>query len=178
MKRTGPNSLAVCAVAICTAGLPTAATAQDCVAASDLSDAVVYAVPFAVKAIRSQCADTLAVDGFLLSGSDAMLTRYESASDAAWPGALRIISRFAEGNEAAIFAQGLAELDNAEARPLFEAFVPPIIAQKFKTTDCAKAEQGLELLAPLPPENTGGLVAFLAQMSGVDNPSMCLDLPA
>ncbi len=176
MTRTLSTRLAAAAAALSTAALPTALSAQECVAQSDVADTVVFAVPVAVKTLRTKCGETLSSDGFLMSGSDTMVATFEQQGAAAWPGALRLISTFAgkDGGADAI-AESLATLDAENARNLLGALLPGMAMKDFDVKDCGKIERGLELLAPLPPENLGGIAAFIAEMSKVKNPSICPD---
>ncbi len=176
MTRTLSTKLAAAAAALSTAALPTTLSAQECVAQSDVADAVVFAVPIAVKTLRTKCGGTLSSDGFLMSGSDTMVAAFEQQATAAWPGALRLISTFAgkDGGADAI-AESLATLDAENAGNLLGVLLPGMVMKDFDMQDCGKIERGLELLAPLPPENLGGIAAFLAEMSKVKNPSICSD---
>ena len=57
------------------------------------------------------------------------------------------------------------------------AFVDAILAQKLgesiKPADCGKIERAMELLSPLPPENLGGLLTFVMDVTGNRQPAVC-----
>ena len=62
-------------------------------------------------------------------------------------------------------------------RPLVDAFVGQMItndlAKDLKPSTCGDIAEAMELVAPLPPENIGGLASFLARVTGLDNPAVC-----
>lgn len=148
--------------------------AQACIEQADLADAVVYAMPILTQAMRSKCSDTLSPNGFMALQGDAFVAPYAERKDAAWPGALRMLSQFA-GNEkeGADMMQMFSALPAETVRPLFDAIIEQKVAEEIKVDDCGKIERGVELLSPLPPENVSGLVTFLMDLAKVANPKLC-----
>lgn len=150
------------------------ASAAACVQQADLADAVVYAMPILTSAVRGKCAATLSSNGFMAVQGDAFVAPYAARQAAAWPGALRMLSQFAgEGKESEEMTQMFNALPAETVRPLFDAIIEQKVAEEIKVDDCAKIERGVELLAPLPPENVSGLVTFLLDIAKVDNPKLC-----
>ena len=148
--------------------------AKACVEQADLADAVVYAMPLLTQAMRNKCSDSLSSSGFMAREGDAFVAPYAARQDAAWPGALRMLSQFA-GNEkeGADMMQMFSALPAETVRPLFDAIIEQKVAEEIKVADCGKIERGVELLAPLPPENVSGLVTFLMDLAKVGNPKLC-----
>jgi len=176
------------APALALAALAAAQTAQaqqqTCVAPADLSNAAVYAMPIAFDAVRTACANRLAPGGFMATGGEAFITQFRSNQDQTWPGALRLLKTFMNSENA---SQGAAEMDMGAMlsslpedalRPFVDALVGQMIAEQIKGDSCGKIERGLELLSPLPVENVGGLIAFLAEVSDLKNPQICGAAPA
>lgn len=153
---------------------PQIALAQQCVDQDDVADATVYAMPLLASAFTGKCSDKLAADGFMMTSGDAFVARYAELQDQKWAGAYRLLLSFAaEGKGGGPMAEMMANLPEESVRPFVDAIIEQKVADEIKVKDCAKIERGIEMLAPLPPENMGGLLAFIMDMSGVDKPSLC-----
>jgi len=170
------------------AALATAQTAQAqqqaCVAADDLADAVVYAMPLAFDAAKTACANRFDRSGFFATRGDAYIGKFRAAQDKAWPGAFRMMKVFmaedgaAEGESPSDMAGMLEGMPEEALRPFVDALVGQEIAKQIKGDSCAKIERGVELISPLPTENVGGLVAFIAEMADLKSPPVCGVAPA
>lgn len=170
------------APALALAALATSQTAlaqgQACVAPADMSDAVVYAMPIAFDAARNACTNRLARDGFMATGGDAYIAPFRAGQDQAWAGAFRFIKVFmatesGEQSGSADMAAMIQTMPEDALRPFVDALVGQMIAEEIKGDTCGKIERGLELLSPLPTNNVGGLVAFLAELTDMKNPPIC-----
>lgn len=176
------------APALAFAALATAQTAQAqqpaCVAAADLSDAASYAMPIAFDAAQSACTNRWSRDGFAAQRGEAFIAQFRASQDKTWPGALRLIKVFmadgaeeAEGSDAEMKAI-ITSLPDEALRPFVDGLVGQLIADEIKGDSCNQIERGLELISPLPTENVGGLVAFVAQLADLKNPPICGGAPA
>lgn len=170
------------APALAFAALATSQTAlaqsQACVARADMSDAVVYAMPIAYDAARNACTNRLTSNGFMASRGDAYIEPFRTGQDKAWPGAFRFLKTFmnkdaGEGGSQADMAAMLGSMPEDALRPFVDALVGQMIAAEIKGDSCAKIERGLELLSPLPTENIGGLIAFIAELAELKEPPVC-----
>ena len=171
------------APALALAALAAAQTAQAqqpaCVAAADLSDAVVYVMPIAFDATKISCANRLTRDGFMATGGEAFITPFRANQDQTWPGTMRLLKTFMNQENAGVGAGGmdmgamLSGMPEEALRPFVDALVGQMIAEEIKGDSCDKIERGLELLSPLPVDNIGGLIAFLAELSDLKNPAIC-----
>jgi hypothetical protein len=152
---------------------------QACVAAADLGDAVVYAMPIAFDAARTACANRLTEDGFMATGGEDFIATFRGGQDKAWPGAFRLIKTFmadeanAGGGGSADMGAMLSALPEESLRPFVDGLVGQMIAGEIKGDSCSKIERGLALIAPLPPENIGGLFTFIAEIADLKNPPIC-----
>lgn len=152
---------------------------QNCVAAADLGDAVVYAMPIAFDAARTACANRLSNKGFMATGGENFIATFRGGQDKAWPGAFRLLKTFmadeANAGSGANADMGamLSALPEESLRPFVDGLVGQMIAGEINGDSCGKIERGLELIAPLPPENVGGLLAFIAEMADIKNPPIC-----
>lgn len=150
------------------------ADAAACVQQADLADAVVYAMPLLTNAMRTKCSGTLSSTGFMAQQGDAFIAPYAERQSEAWPGAMRLLAQFAgSGKDGAEMMATFSALPPETVRPLFDAIIEQKVGEEIKLADCAKIERGVELLAPLPPENVSGLVTFLIDLAKVDNPKLC-----
>jgi len=171
------------APALALAALATSQTAaaqtQACVASADMSDAVVYAMPIAFDAARNACANRLSRDGFMATRGDAYIAQFRDGQDKAWPGAFRFLKTFmakedgSDGGSGADIGAMIGSMPEEALRPFVDALVGQMIAGEIKGDTCGTIERGLELLSPLPTENIGGLVAFLAELTDMKNPPIC-----
>lgn len=169
----------VLAFAALLTGEAAAAQTQACVAPADLGDGVVYAMPIAYEAVRSACANRLARDGFISARGEGFITPFRARQDAAWPGAFRLLKTFMAsdpknaGNGGPDMLAMLSSMPEDALRPFVDAMIGQVIAEEIKGDDCSRIERGVELISPLPIENVGGLVAFIAEMADLNNPSIC-----
>ncbi len=171
----------IIAPALALAALLTAQTAQAqqpaCVAAADLGDAVVYAMPIAFDAAQTACANRWSRDGFAAREGETFVANFRAGQDQAWPGAFRLLKTFMAdeqnaGQDANITAM-ITALPEDSLRPFVDGLVGQMIAGEIKGDSCAKIERGLELIAPLPTENVSGLFAFIAELADLKNPTIC-----
>lgn len=174
------------APALALAALITSQTAhaqqQSCVAAADLSDAVLYTMPIAFDAARNACANRLTRNGFMATGGKNFITDFRARQNNSWPGAFRLLKTFMAdesrpGADTDMTAM-IAALPEDSLHPFVDGMVGQMIAQEIKGDSCAKIERGLELISPLPTENVGGLFAFIAEIAELKKPTICGSAPA
>ena len=172
------------APALAFAALASAHTAQAqqaaaCIPSADLADGVVYAMPIAFDAVRTVCAAQLPRDGFMATGGEGFIASFRARQDQTWPGALRMLKVFmAEKDGAAAspdadIAAMITALPEASLRPFVDGIVGQMIAGEIKPKSCAQIERGLKLVSPLPSENVGGLIAFIAEFADMKEPAVC-----
>lgn len=130
--------------------------------------AVRYALPIAIEGAMKACAATLAADGFLAREGDALRERTSEGSGEAWPAArellIRLMSEETDRGDS-ISPDLAASLPDENLRPFVGGVILVLVEEEIRPKDCADVERGLELLAPLPPENMAGLVAFLYELA-------------
>ncbi|MEE4315470.1 MAG: hypothetical protein V2I74_00650 [Erythrobacter sp.] len=157
---------------------------QACVAAADLGDTVLYAMPIAYDAVSTSCARQFKADGFMARGGDTFINNFRARQDSAWPGAFRLLKTFmaresseAGGSDADMTAM-IAALPEESLRPFVDGLVGQMIAKEIKPDSCSKIERGLELLSPLPVDNVAGLMTFIAELADIKNPPICATIEA
>jgi len=170
--------------ALGTAHVAHAQQQQPCVAAEDLGDTVLYAMPIAYDAVSTTCATQLEADGFLARGGSDFIDKFRARQDSAWPGAFRLLKTFMakdaadKGGSDSDMTAMIAALPEESLRPFVDGLVGQMIAGEIKPDSCGKIERGMELLSPLPVENVAGLMAFIAELADLKNPSICAAPPA
>lgn len=173
MKRTAFGS------ALALAALASAQTAQAqnvCVQPEDAADAMIYFMPAAYDATMTKCENQFSADSFLTSEDGRLfIDGFRGQQDARWSGTYRFFQVFiqkqAKGDEA--MGQMIANLPEDSLRPLIDGIMGQVIAQEVKSDSCEKIDRVVELLSPLPPENLGGLIAFILPEVDLKDPPVC-----
>ena len=146
---------------------PAAAQARPDLTPEATQAAVRYALPHLLAGVRSTCGPKLSPNGYLAKNGASLLDRYSQGAEAAWPAA-RVALMTLGGEKNADMANMLGQMPDAALKPFVDATISSMVATKLKAEDCGDIERGLELLAPLPPENIAGLAGFLLEMADRD----------
>jgi hypothetical protein len=163
------NRIAAAAV-LAALALPAVAQARTNLSPEATQAAVRYALPHLLAGIRSTCAPKLSPSGYLATNGAALFDRYSQGSEAAWPAArVALMELGSEKNPET--AQMFTQMPDSALKPFVDAMISSMVATKIKVGDCPDVERGLELLAPLPPENIAGLVGFVIEMADKDKTS-------
>jgi hypothetical protein len=144
--------------------LPAAAQARPDLSPEATQAAVRYALPHLLAGVRSSCGPKLSQSGYLAKNGAALFDRFAYGSEAAWPAARDALMALG-GEKNADMAKMLGQMPDAALKPFVDATISSMVATKLKVEDCDEIERGLELLAPLPPENIAGLAGFLLEMA-------------
>jgi hypothetical protein len=154
-------ALALAAMAQATA----ARAAEDaCLAPADLNAIFTWALPTVIDAAGQACLPVLPRDSFLTLQAPALSARYRMAQGPAWPVAKAAVMRIGIGK---LSGQGggigkfAAMLPDSAVQGFAAGFVNQFVAQSIHPADCSDVDQALRLMAPLPPENTAGLVTLI-----------------
>lgn len=156
---------------------------QACVAPQDLSDTVTYALPILYDSLQSPCQQQFAASSFMQAQGPAFIDRFRARQDAAWPGTMRLLKTFmtrsTDGKDAAD-AEMMAlitSLPEESLRPFVDGIVGQMINEKvasdIKPQTCSDIAEAMELIEPLPAENVGGLVTFIARQADIKDPQIC-----
>jgi hypothetical protein len=159
---------AIAAIAALT--LPAPAHAKPDLSPEATQAAVRYALPHLLAGVQSTCASRLSRDGYLAKNGAALLDRYSQGSDTAWPAARGLLMELGSEKQSEM-AQMFTQMPDSALKPFVDAMISSMVATKIKPGDCGDIERGLELLAPLPPENVAGLVGFAIEMADRDKQS-------
>lgn len=150
--------------ALAALALPAGTQARTDLSPESTQAAVRYALPHLLAGVRSSCGPKLAQDGYLARNGAALFDRYSQGSETAWPAARSALMALG-GEKNPDMVKMLGQMPDAALKPFVDATLSSMVATKLKVEDCDEIERGLELLAPLPPENIAGLAGFLIEMS-------------
>ena len=142
--------------------LPATAQAEEMSPAA-VQAAVRYSLPHLLSGVRASCGPKLSANGYLATQGDALLARFSQGSEAAWPAAKTALMQLGAKEEKGMGAM-LGKMPDSALKPFVDATISSMVATKIKPAQCGDVERGIELLAPLPPENVAGLVGFIFEM--------------
>ena len=148
--------------------------ARGCISEAEVGAMVIYAVPHALRGVNTQCAATLAPDGFLARQGERMGQRYAALSNANWRPAFNGFMQMAgTGQLEARAGFDLSTLPPEIVRPLVDEMIAQKVGEQVKTGDCRRIERTVEAFAPLEPAELGRISAVVLSLVGVDNPKIC-----
>lgn len=155
------------AAAVAALTLPASAQAEE-MSPVAVQAAVRYSLPHLLSGVRASCAPKLSSQGYLATQGDALLQRFSQGSEEAWPAAKGALMELGAKEEKGM-SQMLGQMPDSALKPFVDAMISTMVATKLKPENCPDIERGLELLAPLPPENIAGLVGFVIEMAERDD---------
>lgn len=174
------KALAKC-LATALAAVPTVATAAQpvCLSRTEATSLIAYALPQAITGTANRCASVLPAGSFLRNQGNALATRYAVHKDKYWPSAKPAFLKTlgAQGGET---AGAMMNLPDQTMRQLADVFVEGFVSQQIALKSCEKLDLAIDLLSPLPPENTAGLIALTMDVASAAEPtvgkiSLCKD---
>lgn len=142
-----------------------AAQAQEaCLTEPEVAALAGFAMPTVLRGVMKTCQPGLAPNGYLATQGAALVARYGARKTQAWPAARAAFFKLgkAEDPDAMLV---LSKMPDTALQPLIEGLVGEMTAKPIDAKTCGTYERGIELLAPLPPENTAKLVGMLAALS-------------
>ncbi len=142
--------------------------AMPCVTQAEAADLVVVLLPTVLRAATGKCRSALPADAFLTNGGAAYLERLEGLREESWAGARRAMDKISDKP----FPEG------ASAQTIVSAAEDLIRSRmKIKSRSCADVDRVVSLLAPLPPENVGALLALAGSFATNDRKRRALKPP-
>ncbi|WP_324695285.1 hypothetical protein [Novosphingobium sp. RL4] len=153
---------AVSALAI----LPGVASAQQsaCLTKVEARSLFGYALPQVISGTSKRCAQVLPSDSYLRNHGAELVARYTAQKSRYWPEAKIAFLKLGEGKDAQV-GQFARNLPDESLRPLVDITVEGMVSQGLPLKSCDKVDLALDLLSPLPPENTAGLIALLIEVT-------------
>ena len=154
MKKVAGAAIALWMGMAATAAQAAAADAKPCLTEAEAQALISAVLPDVFQQVGRVCSSALPQQAMLRGGLPALVARYQAPADLAWPQALAAFAK--------IGGKDVAGLDPRLLRPMVGPMLATTIADDIKPGDCPTINRAVELMAPLPPANTAGLVALLA----------------
>ena len=156
--RSPPVLRSALAIALTLAPAALSAAEPPCLTTAEFAALAGYALPASIDGVAQRCNAVLPADAFLRTGSGPLVARYAQARPAAWPGAKAAF--FKLGNLDPTAGRLLQLLPDEALRQVVDAAIQAKVADSVPADRCGSANRLLQLLAPLPPENTAELIAL------------------
>ena len=170
-----------CIAAIALILTPFAAQAAEppCLTSSEFTALSSYALPSIITGTTERCATTLPSDAWLRRNGSQLAARYAVGKPAAWPSAKAAFFKIGGATANADATNLLKSLPDSSLQPMVDALISGMIGQQLPPDRCGPINRLVQLLAPLPPENTAELIALAAGLGAksrrakVGNFSIC-----
>lgn len=142
-----------------------------CLTKKEATALIAYALPQAISGTAKRCAPSLPADAFLRREGPQLAARYAGQKDRYWPQARPAFLKTlgAEGSDG---AKMMRSLPDETVRQLADVFVEGFVSQRIAPKSCTKLDLAIDLLSPLPPENTAGLIALTLDVAGAADPKL------
>lgn len=163
------KGIATIAAAVLVSAPGIASAAQPvCLSQTEATSLLAYALPQAIDGTAKRCASVLPANAFLRQHGGDLAARYAGQKDKYWPQA-KLAFLKAAGDDA---ASTLRRLPDDTTRQLADTFVEGFVAQRIALKSCDALDLAIDLLSPLPPENTAGLIALTMKVASNAEPKM------
>lgn len=135
-----------------------------CLTRSEAKSLFGYALPQVIEGTGQRCAQALPANAFLRQHGPEMVARYSGHKDRYWPGARAAFLKLSSKQENQL-GLSVDKLPDESLRPILDLTVSGLVAQAIPLESCEKIDLAVDLLSPLPPENTAGLIALLIDVT-------------
>lgn len=157
------------AASLLAASSAAAAAPPACVTRAEAADLGLFLMPVLIDGVSAKCRTTLPADAFLVRDGRALSQRLDADGARRWPGARRAFEKIS-GDELPAF------LSDDTAQRLAREGVAAEVLKDIKTKDCADIDEVASILAPLPTENIGRMIALFLSFADKD-PKKPADVP-
>lgn len=160
------NKLGAAALAATALFCPSLASAAEavCLTRAEASAMLTYALPQVIDGTAKRCQPALPANAFLSTHGQQIVQRYSNGRDQYWPQARSAFLKLSSGRDPA-FGSIAAALPDDTLKSLADVTVSSLIAQSIKLESCRKIDVAIDLLSPLPPQNTAGLIALFIEIA-------------
>lgn len=147
MKTTMQAGLAVVALL---SGSQAEAQAR-CITSAEAEAMTLVALPDIIRETGVVCATRLPAGSLVRRTDGGLLGKYQAAADRAWPAARAAIVKLSDPMIDTL-------LQSEYVRPLLTATLTPLLVGRINPKDCGTIDRFVTQLAPLPPQNTAGVI--------------------
>jgi hypothetical protein len=137
-----------------------AAEAAPCLTETEAQALITAVLPDIFQQLGRTCSAALPENAILRGGLPPFVARYQAPADLAWPQAVGALTK--------IGGKDIAGVDPKLLRPMMGPMIATGITNDIKPRDCPTINRAIELMAPLPPVNTAGLIVLLASAANKD----------
>lgn len=134
--------------------------AKPCLTEPEAQALITAVLPDVFQQIGRTCSAVLPENAILRGGLPPFVARYQAPADLAWPQALSAVTKMG--------GKDVAGVDPRLLRPMMGPAIATAIADGIKPRDCPTINHAIELMSPLPPANTTGLIVLLASAVSKD----------
>lgn len=142
-----------------------------CITKKEATALIAYALPQAINGTAKRCAPSLPADAFLRRQGPQLAARYSGQKDRYWAQARPAFMKTL-GAEGTGSADMVRNLPDETVRQLADVFVEGFVSQRIAVKSCTKLDLAIDLLSPLPPENTAGLIALSLEVASAADPKL------
>jgi hypothetical protein len=162
MKRT--SHVAAVLTASLLAVVPQIASAAQpvCLGKAEARSLLTYALPQVINGTRKRCETVLPADAYLRQHGGALAERYGAQKARYWPEAKAAFLKLSSAKDPQL-GQFARNLPDESMQPLVDLAVEGMISQSIRPESCNEIDLAIDLLSPLPPENTAGLIALFVE---------------
>ena len=148
---------AIAAVAAMLPGLASAAE-PPCLTAPEFTALATYSLPSVITGTVHRCAPTLPSDAFLPTEGAGLAARYAESRETAWPAAKAAFLKLAGSS---LGSGGLMKgLSDNSMQEIVDTAIAAKVTDALPAERCGTVNRLVQLLAPLPPESTAGVIAL------------------
>lgn len=143
----------------------TAASATEpvCLSKAEARALLTYALPQVINGTGKRCAVVLPADSYLRRHGSELAARYGAQKARYWPEAKAAFLRMSTAKDPQL-GQFTRNLPDGSMQQLVDVTVEGMVSQNVKLESCNDIDLAIDLLSPLPPENTAGLIALFVEI--------------
>lgn len=146
-------------------GAATAASAAQpvCLSKPEARSLLTYALPQVISGTGKRCSAVLPADSYLRQHGNELAARYGTQKARYWPEAKAAFLRISTAKDPQL-GQFTRNLPDGSMQQLVDVTVEGMVSQNVKLESCDDIDLAIDLLSPLPPENTAGLIALFVEI--------------
>lgn len=163
MKRISRVATAVAASLSALAPGIASAAQPVCLSKTETRSLLTYALPQVISGTAKRCQSVLPANSFLRRHSGELAARYGAQKARYWPDAKAAFLKMSDAKDPQV-GQFARNLPDESMQPLVDIAVEGMISQNIKLESCEDIDLAIDLLSPLPPENTAGLIALFVEI--------------
>lgn len=145
-------------------GLAAAADQGACLTRGEAQSLLTYSLPQVIDGAGKRCQASLPATAFLRNHRAELVQRYSGQKTRHWPQAKSAFLKLGSSRDPRM-GEIARQLPDESLQPLVDATVSGLVAQAIKPESCGQINLAFDLLAPLPPENTAGLITLFIEIA-------------